>query len=173
MNAIETIRPRHLTCAETAKIVRRRLKDAFPGVRFSVRSSTYSMGASIDVKWTDGPTVDAVDAVTQPLRGADFDGMQDLKTYRDPIGIDGEYVSSGADYIFGVREISPAYAEQLAAALDAAAKGSGTGKPLAERDLFSDPVILRGDDGEMHVMRGTYADCLPREASQFIQPKGA
>ena len=40
---------KYFTCAETAKLIRQSLKEAFPGVKFSVRSSTYSGGASIDV----------------------------------------------------------------------------------------------------------------------------
>jgi hypothetical protein len=41
---------------ETAEFVRADLKAAFPGTKFSVRLDRYSMGASVDVKWTDGPT---------------------------------------------------------------------------------------------------------------------
>jgi hypothetical protein len=69
----------YLTCAETAKLVRGALKRAFPGVKFSVRSSTYSMGASINVHWTDGPTTEQVRGVTSPYEGSGFDGMIDLK----------------------------------------------------------------------------------------------
>ena len=45
---------RYLTTAETAKLVRERLKAEFPGVRFSVRSQSYSGGSSIHVGWLDG-----------------------------------------------------------------------------------------------------------------------
>jgi hypothetical protein len=71
----------YLTVAETAKLVRAALKREFPGVKFSVRSSSYAGGAAIDVTWTDGPQDDAVKAVTGRYSGADFDGMIDLKTY--------------------------------------------------------------------------------------------
>jgi len=71
----------YLSCAETAKLIRPALKRAFPGVKFSVRSSTYSMGASIDIYWTDGPLAADVDKVAKPYAGAGFDGMIDLKTY--------------------------------------------------------------------------------------------
>jgi hypothetical protein len=73
---------RYLSCAETAKLIRVALKKAFPGVKFSVRSSTYSMGASIRVGWTDGPTDKAVDSVVQVYSGAGFDGMIDLKYHK-------------------------------------------------------------------------------------------
>jgi hypothetical protein len=36
------VRPRRLSVAETAKLVRAELKTTFPGVKFSVRSSSYS-----------------------------------------------------------------------------------------------------------------------------------
>lgn len=69
---------RYLSCAETAKLVRRTLKREFPGVKFSVRSKTYSGGASIDVGWTDGPTAKQVGAITGPYAGGRFDGMIDM-----------------------------------------------------------------------------------------------
>lgn len=128
---------RYLTAAETAKLVRVALKGAFPGRKFSVRSETYSMGASIDVSWTDGPTSSAVEAVVERFRGADFDGMVDMKVYRQhwltPSGeiilarveastgdpgyrapdevrevTGGEPVHLGADFIFCNRHLSPA-----------------------------------------------------------------
>lgn len=40
---------KYLSCAETAKLIRQALKEAFPDMKFGVRSKTYSGGASIDV----------------------------------------------------------------------------------------------------------------------------
>ena len=71
----------YLTCAETAKLLRKALKDAFPAVKFSVRSDTYSMGASIDVRYTDGPPQKTVERVASRYAGAAFDGSIDLKEY--------------------------------------------------------------------------------------------
>jgi hypothetical protein len=71
----------YLSCADTAKLVRAALKQAFPRQKFSVRSSVYSMGASIHVGWIDGPQVAAVDPVVKQFAGAGFDGMIDLKTH--------------------------------------------------------------------------------------------
>lgn len=107
---------KYLTVAETAKLVRKALKDAFPGHRFSVRSKSYSGGASIDVSWIDGPTTKAVEPVIKAFEGADFDGMQDLKTYRDPVTLNGESVSFGADFIFAHREMSLAARGSIEAA---------------------------------------------------------
>jgi hypothetical protein len=71
----------YLSCAETAKLVRSALKKAFPTTKFSVKSSTYSGGASIDVKWRDGPAAVSVEAVTRRYSGGDFDGSIDMMSY--------------------------------------------------------------------------------------------
>lgn len=70
---------KYFTCAETAKLIRKALKNKFPGQKFSVRSDTYSGGASIRVRWTGGPTVENVKAITEPFEGGGFDGMIDMK----------------------------------------------------------------------------------------------
>jgi hypothetical protein len=74
----------YVSTTDTAKLIRAALKKAFastyPGVKFSVRSDKYAGGASVNVTWTDGPQIDAVDAVVKPYSGAGFDGMTDLKT---------------------------------------------------------------------------------------------
>jgi Large polyvalent protein associated domain 29 len=112
---------RHLTCAETAKLVRAALKQAFPGVRFSVRCDTYAGGASIDVYWTDGPRPSQVEAVARRFEGASFDGMRDLKSYHDSLlaGPDGrvEQVHYGADFVHCHWTLSAAYQARLAAKL--------------------------------------------------------
>lgn len=68
----------YLSCAETAKLVRTALKKAFPTIKFSVRSSVYAGGASIDVDWTDGPCTKAVEQVASVYAGGEFDGMIDM-----------------------------------------------------------------------------------------------
>lgn len=120
----------YLSCAETAKLVRLALRHGFPAVRFSVRSKTYSGGASITVRWQGGPTAEEVESVVRPFEGAEFDGMIDLKAHRDhwltsdgraiiafdpgtrssggvlpsvenpPPELDARLVSFGADFIF-------------------------------------------------------------------------
>lgn len=94
------------TCAETAAMIRASLKVEFPGVKFSVRSKTYSGGASINVDWTNGPTTKQVDAVVKFYEGASFDGMIDLKSYEYTMNEAGEVIHYGADYVFTNRRIS-------------------------------------------------------------------
>lgn len=124
---MRTTETEYLSCAETAKLVRKALKRHFPGVKFSVRSKTYSGGASIDVSWIDGPRKKEVEPLLNAFAGADFDGMIDLKTYRDPTlygDEDGNLreVSYGADFVFAHRSYSP---ETYRAAAEAVAKRWG------------------------------------------------
>lgn len=135
-------RARYLTAAETAKLIRAALKTEFPTVKFSVRSDTYAGGASVRVRWTDGPTSSQVDAVTGAYAGADFDGMVDLKVYAehwmhpdgtvtlahregttgsfvelisDPIGPSAELVRFGADFVPTCRDISDEWRAEILA----------------------------------------------------------
>lgn len=142
MTTLEQPRARYLTCAETAKLIRRALKDSFPYVKFSVRSDTYAAGASVRVHWTDGPTSAQVDAITGQYAGADFDGMVDLKVYTqhwmhpdgtvtlahrdgtngsfveiigDPVGPSAELVRFGADFVPTSRDISDEWRSEILA----------------------------------------------------------
>jgi len=132
----------YISEVETAKLIRKVLKKEFPGVKFSVRTKSYSMGASITVGWTDGPTSEQVDKAVQPFSGSAFDPMIDLKynvtswllpdgsiqfgnsrgTYN---GSDPGYENSkphpdavevnfGADYIFTSRSYSSEFLQKVA-----------------------------------------------------------
>lgn len=105
-----------ISCADTAKLIRQALKEAFKGVKFSVRSSTYSGGASIYVNWTDGPNVAQVEAVSKTFTGAYFDGMQDLKGSTYAL-MDGEVIRFGADFVFSSRTHSPALVAKACASV--------------------------------------------------------
>jgi hypothetical protein len=107
---------KYLSCAETAKLVRKALGESFPGVKFSVRSSVYSGGASINVGWTDGPNNKQVEAVAGVFKGAYFDGMIDYKGYCYNM-LAGERVHFGADFIFCNRHHSDAAIERAIAAV--------------------------------------------------------
>lgn len=104
----------YVSVADTAKLVRHALKEAFPHTTFYVRSRSYSGGASIDIDWMDGPTPHMVDAVVNRYKGASFDGMQDLMHYHDG-EIDGRRVHFMADFIQVHREYSPAFLSRIAA----------------------------------------------------------
>lgn len=98
---------KYLTCAETAKLIRQALKEAFPDVKFSVRSNTYSGGASISVLWIDGPNTKQVEAVAGVFEASYFDGMIDYKGSIFHM-MDGQQIHFGADSIHCNRSYSDA-----------------------------------------------------------------
>ena len=68
-----------INLVDTAKLIRSTLKARFPGIKFSVRTSRYAGGSSIDVGWIDGPLESAVREVIAPYAGCGFDGMNDYQ----------------------------------------------------------------------------------------------
>ena len=85
-----------------AKNIRIELKRAFPAVKFAVKSSRYSGGDSISVRWTDGPQSEQVDAIIGKYAAGSFSGMDDSYTYsdsrwNDAFG-DAKYISATRDY---------------------------------------------------------------------------
>ena len=129
----------YLSCAETAKLVRAALKESFPGVKFSVRSSVYAGGASINVSYVNGPSSDQVKAVVGVFEGSYFDGMTDYKGSNYG-SLDGVEVSFGADFIFVNRSFTVAFLE---GAVEAAAKYYGFDKPKVVEG-YSGAYVERG-----------------------------
>jgi len=126
----------YLSCAETSKLVRIALKEAFPGVKFSVRSSTYSMGASISIGWTNGPNTAQVEAVANVFRGSYFDGGIDFHGSVFHL-LDGKPVHFGADSFHCSRHFSDSAVQ---AAIERVYRGhfsnfleSGVDKPTPEQ----------------------------------------
>ena len=88
----------YISTADTAKLIRKELKERFPGQKFSVRSKSYAGGSSIDVRWGNGVSPVEVDKVIKKYEGSEFDGMIDLKSPKD--------VPYLVDFVFGHREVS-------------------------------------------------------------------
>ena len=65
------------TVVETGKEIRRALKAAFPGVKFSLRGSRGTGYGWFSLDWTDGPTDRRVREVTGGFQSSYFDGMDD------------------------------------------------------------------------------------------------
>ena len=96
-----------IDAADGARLIRRALKRVFgTSVKFSVTTSKYAGGSSIDIHWPDGPTTKQVDAVVQGYAGATFNGMIDLKEYKGANLIDGILVSWGADFVSTHRDLT-------------------------------------------------------------------
>ena len=128
---------KRIDTVEVAKIVRAMLKRTFPEVKFSVRSSRYSGGSSIDVNWTDGPMTSEVKQVVSYFDGAEFDGMIDLKSYKGDKEWRGETVRFGVDFIQPHRDYSRGMLEDAVAKV---AKDFGIETPEV-RDGYSGAYI--------------------------------
>lgn len=66
------------TQAAAAKAIRKELKAAFPTVKFSVTSESFSMGDAVRISWTDGPMTKEVEAITGKYQYGHFNGMEDI-----------------------------------------------------------------------------------------------
>lgn len=67
-----------------AKNIRKLLKSNFPGTKFKVKTSRFSMGDSVTVSWEldkyldKCPDYDAVDKIIKVFREGDYNGREDL-----------------------------------------------------------------------------------------------
>lgn len=71
--------------AQAAKLIRKELKTAFPGVKFSVSSTSYSGGDSVRIEWVNGPTRSQVQDISDKYQYGHFDGMTDCYEYSNNI----------------------------------------------------------------------------------------
>lgn len=67
--------------AEAAKMIRNELKEAFPTVKFSVRSKSYSGGESININWENGPAESEIGKIVNKYEYGKFNGMDDNYEY--------------------------------------------------------------------------------------------
>lgn len=110
-----------------AKNIRIELKRAFPLVKFSVTSSRFSGGNSIDVSWIDGPVTKQVDRIINKYAAGSFDGQTDsydyeASTWTDAFG-DAKYVHSRRDdsdkaLESAIRSVKAAHGDALGALAD-------------------------------------------------------
>lgn len=76
---LEPVAPgKYATAALGSRNLKKQLAKVFPGVKFSVRSDTFSGGDSIDVSWTLGPTTREVCAISDRYQEGSFNGMEDI-----------------------------------------------------------------------------------------------
>ena len=93
--------------------MRAALKAAFPSAKISVRMSRGTAYGNASVSWTDGPSVDEVEAVTEQFRGQGFDGMTDSTRV---IEVGGKKFTSGVGLVLTARGSSPEEVAELRAA---------------------------------------------------------
>lgn len=114
---------KYIPVAEVAKLVRKALKESFPGTKFSVRSHSASTTSSIYIDWIDGPCTADVNATVNQFRGSEFDGMTDCLNGRTNF-LNGERVHFGADFISCSRKYSVNFLTRVAQAFVEAYKFS-------------------------------------------------
>lgn len=100
----------YISQTETNRLIRKVLKESFPGVKFSVRTR----GGSTNINWTDGPNQKQVESLISVFEGSYFDGMIDYKGSRYA-WLDGHEVSFMADFIFCHRGWSESLERRVAA----------------------------------------------------------
>lgn len=85
----------------SARLLRRDLKAAFPGTKFSVRLGTGTSWTTAYVSWEAGPTGDEVRRrVVSRFEGNGFDGRDDSTTFLPTsIELDGQTYRSGLGLI--------------------------------------------------------------------------
>ena len=71
--------------AQVAKLIRTDLKKSYPGTKFTVTSSIFAGGNSVNVCWTDGPLFESVDSIIRKYQYGNFNGMEDIYEYSNKI----------------------------------------------------------------------------------------
>jgi len=164
---------RQLTgAALTAKVIKQRLTALYPRVKFSVVSDTFSMGDSVDIRWTDGPTKNAVEAITGQYKQGSFDGMTDSYNYRM---VDSSLGCKGAKYVHCHRTMSPELKAKIATKADEQfgkldPKDHSYYRRLAEveREFFSYPEAVPGQRGRRGHMASVDGSQMKSQGNTII-----
>lgn len=64
--------------ARASKMIKENLKNKFPGVKFSVKSSNFSMGDSVSVSWVNGPTEKEIKDIINIYQYGSFNSYEDM-----------------------------------------------------------------------------------------------
>lgn len=104
---------------ETAVVIRKILRNAFPSTKFRVRIGRGAGVSSVDIHWTDGPSTRRVDALVHGFSAGHFDGMQDMYEYDNSkrLLVEGVAYEPGTRYIFASRDKSPRFVWRAAQAV--------------------------------------------------------
>ena len=121
---------------QCAKNMRIELKRAFKGIKFSVTSS-YD---SVNVRWTDGPIDEQVEAIVERYENGRFNGMEDIYEYNSSPFND---VFGGVKYVFCNRDDSDKAMQKAIDAVFSAYKYDlqGINKPTIEE--YKNGSLLR------------------------------
>lgn len=114
---VAALKPVDLYPKQTAAILRKLLRAAFPSCKFSIVTERGSMVSSIRISWIDGPSSSAVDAIAQQFKAGNFDGMTDSYDYdrNHYVQVDGVNYRPCCQYVFTSRAISAKLAAKCVA----------------------------------------------------------
>ncbi len=160
---------KYIDVTGTAKLIRKALKESFPGVKLSVRSERYAGGSSINVSWTDGPTKPQVEHVAGAFEGSYFDGMIDYKGSRYH-KLDGERVHFMADFIFCNRSHTD---KAICSAIIKAAMEYGTKNLPTVEDFKQGYCLSLGPMSDEHETFWSWSNIIHRtmeETDRYGQP---
>lgn len=87
------------------------LERSFPGIKFSIKSKSFSGGDSIDISWTDGPLQEEVEKISGKYQEGNFDGMEDIYNYNHAAFPE---VFGGAKYVMESRHESAELTKSVA-----------------------------------------------------------
>jgi hypothetical protein len=104
------------SAADASKNLKILLSRLWPATKFSVVSDTFSMGDSINVRWTDGPTVDQVEGYANQFQSGYVNTMEDMTEHVSK----GMHVFGDAKYVSCNRSISDALSDTVFPAVQAA-----------------------------------------------------
>ena len=139
-----------------AKNIRQVLKRAFPAVKFSVRKSSYG---SLAIEWTDGPTENDVESVTEDFKGGYYCGHEDIyKHQRTPWN----EIFGAAEYIGARRYHSAGLIERVISEVfsDLSVSLDGMERPTVEQyesgSLYTVPVPGTSDTLQQIIRQAIY-----------------
>lgn len=93
------------------KNVRQELKEAFPGIKFSVKSSSGTTTDTIDISWKNGVTQKEVYDIVKKYQEGSFNGMEDIyESHNNPFN----KLYGGVSYVFAQRDITPDKYQEVA-----------------------------------------------------------
>ena len=100
--------------AQVARIIRNELKARFPGVKFSVKSSIFSGGDSVDISYVMEnrfyPTEKTIYSIVNKYQAGTFNGSEDVYEYTNKTeGVTVKYVMVQAD----TRKLMDEYQEEF------------------------------------------------------------
>lgn len=130
--------------ARAAKNMKKELALAFPGVKFEVRSKSYSGGNSVDISWTDGPAFADVEAITNKYQYGDFNGMEDIYEYDNSAMSQAVAIVLGqAKYVCTSRSISDPVRDAVTDAVCASHKIDGKGVNAKVGSIWLSDYVYR------------------------------